>query len=61
MLPSDFVSKACVVADKTCKLSAKCAECQKEIVALGGIDKMFVKVFENISLPKIYGTPARTL
>jgi hypothetical protein len=40
MLPTDYVSKACVVEDKTCKISDKCAECKREIVSLAEIDKI---------------------
>jgi len=47
MRPTDYVSKACVVADKTCKLSDKCAECKREIISLAEIDKILLKAIAD--------------
>jgi len=41
---SDYVTKACTVGSKDCKLSEKCKECKKEINDLKSIDLFFQNV-----------------
>jgi hypothetical protein len=52
VLPSDYVSRHCIVEDKKCSLMDKCAECKKEIIKINEVEKMFKKKFEDLEKAK---------